>query len=51
MADQIPEEELRAWKDAGAIHFLKGYSQDEPEYFEADIKEPNPEYKAWKKAK
>jgi len=43
--------ELKTWRDAGAIHFLNQYSNEEPEYFEADIQEPNPEYKPWKKAK
>ena len=36
------------WKDLSARNFLKGYGEHEPEYTDADIKEPNPEYKAWK---
>ncbi|MCW3121904.1 MAG: hypothetical protein JWQ38_1396 [Flavipsychrobacter sp.] len=42
------ENDEQAWKDIAAKNFLKGYSDDEPDYTLNDIKEPNPEYKAWK---
>ena len=42
------ENEELLWKDLSAKNFLKGYGENEPEYTEADIKEANPEYKAWK---
>ena len=41
---------LVADKFLHAINFLKGYSEQEPEYTEADIiKEPSAEYKKWKR--
>lgn len=45
------DDEEKLWRDASAKNFLKGYGKDEPEYTQADIKEPNPEYKKWKKGK
>lgn len=42
------ENEELLWKDMSARNFLKGYGESEPEYTEADIKQTNPEYKAWK---
>ncbi len=48
--EQQADEESR-WRDLSAGNFLKGYSESEPDYTEADVKEPNPEYKKWKKAK
>lgn len=44
--NQKDEEAL--WKNFSSENFIKGYGEDEPEYTDADIKEPNPEYKAWK---
>ena len=44
----VPENEEALWRDLSTRNFLKGYAENEPEYTEADIKEPNPEYKAWK---
>ncbi len=41
----------QAWRDSSARNFLKGYGTNEPDYTKADIKEPNPEYKKWKKGK
>ncbi|MCY7409715.1 MAG: hypothetical protein LH473_05540 [Chitinophagales bacterium] len=41
----IEFKESKVWKDAEATNFLKGYANDEAEYFEADIKQPNTEYK------
>jgi hypothetical protein len=43
--------EEKGWKELSAANFIKGYSQDEPDYTEADIKEPNEEYRKWKKGK
>jgi hypothetical protein len=45
------DKEAKAWRDASARNFLKGYGDNEPDYTRADIKEPNPEYKKWKKGK
>ncbi len=42
------ENEQSAWQDFSANNFLKGYGEDEPDYTEGDVKEPNPEYKIWK---
>ncbi len=46
--EDLPENEEKMWRDLSAQSFLKGYGADEPEYTEADIKEPNSEYKGWK---
>ena len=46
VVDSDSEEKL--WRDYSAKKFLKAYGEDEPEYTDADIKEPNPEYKKWK---
>ena len=43
--------EEKLWRDFSAQNFLKGYASNEPEYSLSDVKEPNPEYKKWKKAK
>ncbi len=44
----MSESEEVMWKEHSRESFLKGYGENEPEYTEADIKEPNPEYKTWK---
>ncbi len=44
-------EEEKLWRDTSARNFLKGYGDNEPDYTKADVKEPNPEYKKWKKVK
>jgi len=38
------ENEDIEWRNLSANNFLKGYSDDEPEYTEADITDPNQEY-------
>ncbi|MCX6353104.1 MAG: hypothetical protein NTX03_14785 [Bacteroidetes bacterium] len=43
------EDDQQMWKDFSATSFLKGYGENEPTYTNADIKEPNVEYKKWKK--
>lgn len=40
--------ETKLWQSFSETNFLKGYDTHEPEYTQAEIKEPNPEYKAWK---
>lgn len=45
----VKENEEKEWKDLSASNFIEGYGDDEPEYTDGDIKEPNPEYKKWKK--
>ena len=45
------DEEEKMWRDLSAHHFLKGYDDAEPEYTLSDVREPNPEYKKWKKGK
>lgn len=41
--------EHEAWIKGGLEAFSKGYGADEPDYSMDDIKEPNPDYKPWKK--
>ncbi len=41
-------EERNDWQLLSSQNFIKEYSIDEPEYTDADLKEPNPEYIAWK---
>jgi hypothetical protein len=43
--------EEKMWRNFSAQNFLKGYDSNEPEYTLADVKEPNPAYKRWKKGK
>ncbi|MBX7139761.1 MAG: hypothetical protein K1X63_01670 [Chitinophagales bacterium] len=49
--EQREDEERREWGMLAMRGLSHAYGDDEPEYFDADIKEPNPEYKAWKKEK
>ena len=42
------ENEEDMWSSLSEKNFLIGYGENEPEYTESDIKEPNPGYKAWK---
>ena len=46
-----PDEERNSWSDISKKGLSRAYSNDEPEYTTADIKEPNPLYKTWKKDK
>lgn len=43
--DRKEDEEREYWYKLGAEHFASAYGEDEPDYSEMDIKEPNPEYK------
>ncbi|MEP7170098.1 MAG: hypothetical protein ABI855_12065 [Bacteroidota bacterium] len=45
------ETEEKMWRNFSGQNFLKGYGSNEPEYTLADVKEPNPAYKRWKKEK
>ena len=45
------DNETKMWKELSIKNFLKGYDDKEPEYTLSDVKEPNPVYKKWKKAK
>lgn len=46
--DEVSENEEDLWRNFSTHKFLKGYSENEPEYTLGDIKEPNPDYKQWK---
>ncbi len=45
---ELADDDELFWKELSTQTFVKGYDVDEPEYTEADIKEPNSEYKKWK---
>jgi hypothetical protein len=45
---ELQDEDEIFWKNISAESFLKGYSEDEPIYTDADIKVPNPKYNIWK---
>lgn len=42
------DEEREDWQLLSSQNFIKEYSIDEPEYTDADVKEPNPLYRTWK---
>ena len=44
LKEPVENEELM-WRALSSGNFLKRYSENEPEYSGADIKEPNPVYK------
>ena len=46
-----PDNERKIWSDISKKGLSRAYSDDEPEYTMADVKEPNPLYKTWKKDK
>ena len=46
-----PDIEREFWLDVSKKGLSRAYSDDEPEYTMADVKEPNPLYKTWKKDK
>ena len=48
IAERVEENELDLWRNFSESNFLKGYSDNEPDYSVADIIEPNPDYKPWK---
>jgi hypothetical protein len=43
-----PDEEREEWLKLSLQGLSKAYGNNEPEYTEADVKEPNAAYKAWK---
>jgi hypothetical protein len=45
------DEERKFWLDISKKGLSRAYSDDEPEYTIADVKEQNPLYKTWKKDK
>lgn len=49
--ETVPDAEKEFMYELSAKGLLRAYAADEPEYTEADLQEPNPNYKAWKKGK
>ncbi len=49
--EQSEDEERREWGILSKQGLSHAYGDDEPDYSDADIKEPNPDYKEWRKAK
>jgi len=43
------EQEAKEWYSIAIQSMAKTYSDDEPDYSDVTLMEPNPEYKAWKK--
>lgn len=43
------DRELDEWTDIAMQGLAKTYGDDEPDYSDVILKEPNPEYKPWKK--
>ena len=53
-AFQVPgkpedEDEAGEWYDIAIQSMAKAYTDDEPDYSDVTLMEPNPEYKAWKR--
>jgi hypothetical protein len=44
-----PSNEDDEWRYSSMLSFSKSYSIEEPDYDNIVVKEPNPEYKPWKK--
>jgi hypothetical protein len=42
--------EKKFWKETAARGMAKAYGNDEPDYSDVKLLEPNPQYKPWKKA-
>ncbi len=42
---EIEEDEKKEWESFAKENIAKAYSDDEPEYTESMVKEPNPAYK------
>ncbi|MEO5674440.1 MAG: hypothetical protein ABIQ74_07310 [Chitinophagales bacterium] len=49
--EQSEDEERRARGILSKHGLSHAYGDDEPDYSDADIKEPNPDYKEWRKVK
>lgn len=47
-APQPADKEHDQWADLAMQGLAKAYSDDEPDYSDLTLKEPNPEYKPWK---
>ncbi|MCG3167395.1 MAG: hypothetical protein POELPBGB_03185 [Bacteroidia bacterium] len=43
------DKEREEWAEIAKQGLAKAYGDDEPDYSDVQLKEPNPEYKSWKK--